>query len=385
MPRSIPALINPDVLVWARQLLRYDIDNASCKIGIEPDVLNEWEAGTSNPSIPQLRKIGRTYNRPIAHFYLPFPPPSKMPKVRDHRLLPEGGVGYYTPELMKEFLNASSRRDIMIEMFQNVEETPKAFDRKMSIKLSIDKFANTIRTMLGITFEEQVSIKGNRIAFNFWREKIEALDILVFQVSTVPIYEMRGFSLYYKILPVIGLNRKDSYTARSFSLMHELTHILLHETGVCDVFNNDNDSIEVFCNRVAAETLVPNQYLTEDEDVMFASFNSFNDSQIQRLANRYCVSKEVIVRRFLSLNLIDETFYLQKRKQYSDEYKEISNSKRQSGFVPPAVNALSLSGKPFTNMVLNNLNKNKITSSDASAYLGVKVKHFNGIMERLWG
>lgn len=385
MPRSIPALINPDILVWARQLLRYDIDNASYKIGIEPDVLNGWETGTSNPSIPQLRKIGQTYNRPIAHFYLPCPPLSKMPKVKDHRLLPEDGIGYYTPELMKEFLNASSRREIMIEMFQNIKENPKTFDRKMSIQLSIDKFASTIRTMLGVTLKKQVSIKNVRVAFNFWREQIEALDILVFQVSTIPMNEMRGFSLYYKILPVIGLNRKDSYTARSFTLMHELTHILLHETGVCDVFNNNNDDIEVFCNRVAAETLVPSQYLIEDEDVMFASFNSFHDSQIHRLAHRYCVSKEVIVRRFLSLNLIDETFYLQKRRQYSDEYTVISNRKSKKGFVPPAVNTLSLSGKPFANMVLNNLNKNKITASDASAYLGVKVKHFNGIMERLWG
>ncbi|HDZ10592.1 MAG TPA: XRE family transcriptional regulator [Bacteroidetes bacterium] len=125
MPRSVPALINPSVLVWARQLLRYDIDNASDKIGVKPNVLNEWETGSSLPSISQLRTIARTYNRPIANFYLPTPPPSKMPKVKDHRLLPEGGVGYYTPELMKEFLNASSRREIMIEMHDNIVMRPK--------------------------------------------------------------------------------------------------------------------------------------------------------------------------------------------------------------------------------------------------------------------
>ena len=44
-----------------------------------------------------------------------------------------------------------------------------------------------------------------------------------------------------------------------FTLAHELVHIGLDESGVSNPFENGgiNNRIEAFCNRVAAELLVP--------------------------------------------------------------------------------------------------------------------------------
>ncbi len=46
--------------------------------------------------------------------------------------------------------------------------------------------------------------------------------------------EMRAFSLYYDVLPVIMVNGSDAPRGRLFSLLHEYVHLLLHTGGLCD-------------------------------------------------------------------------------------------------------------------------------------------------------
>jgi hypothetical protein len=45
------------------------------------------------------------------------------------------------------------------------------------------------------------------------------------------------------------------------------------------------------------------------------------------------------------------------------------------GFAPPHVIAISSAGPLFTNLVIQNLNREKITASDVSDYLQIRIKH----------
>ncbi|MGZ9034940.1 MAG: ImmA/IrrE family metallo-endopeptidase [Rhodospirillales bacterium] len=60
------------------------------------------------------------------------------------------------------------------------------------------------------------------------------MGVLVFQATRVEMDEVRGFSIAEPVLPVIVVNRKDAPSGRTFSLLHEFTHLLLRRSGICD-------------------------------------------------------------------------------------------------------------------------------------------------------
>src|SRR4030095_3461184 len=74
MARSVPALVKPELLVWARTSAGLSLERASDLAKIEEMTLGEWETGHDVPSIAELRKLGEIYKRPIAVFFLAEPP-----------------------------------------------------------------------------------------------------------------------------------------------------------------------------------------------------------------------------------------------------------------------------------------------------------------------
>ena len=65
------ALVNPDLLVWARESINMGLEEAAEKIGVKADCLRAWETGEKRPTINQARKMSEVYRRPLAAFYLP--------------------------------------------------------------------------------------------------------------------------------------------------------------------------------------------------------------------------------------------------------------------------------------------------------------------------
>jgi len=87
MARGIPALIQPALLIWARQSAGIALEEAARKAHVDVEVVSEWEEGEALPSIPQLRKLGEIYKRPLAVFFLSEPPQGFDPQ-REFRRLP---------------------------------------------------------------------------------------------------------------------------------------------------------------------------------------------------------------------------------------------------------------------------------------------------------
>jgi transcriptional regulator with XRE-family HTH domain len=87
MSRSIPALVKPALLFWARERAGLRLEDAATKLDIEAEKLQQWEQGTDRPTIAQLRKMGEVYKRPLAVFFLSEPPVGFDPQ-REFRRLP---------------------------------------------------------------------------------------------------------------------------------------------------------------------------------------------------------------------------------------------------------------------------------------------------------
>ena len=382
-------MVEPPLLVWARESFGYDLDQAAQKIGVSTKRLASWEHGEEKPSISQLRKIASVYKRPIAVFYLP-EPPRTFDAMRDFRRLPEDEREHFSPELLLEFRRARERREGALDLMKELGEEPKEFALRFQMTENPKAIAQKTREWLGVSFEQQIAWKTPYEALNYWVSSLENLGVLVFQASKISIGQMRGFAISETVLPVIVLNGQDTPRGRIFSLFHELTHLFLNQTGVSDAeerftVQSEEDQIEVFCNRVAGEVLVPADRLLQEKAVIAKrDLESWSDEELKQLADTFMVSREVILRRLIFVRKTTARFYEQKRNEFLMAYKEAREASG-TGFVPYPKLVVRNLGSYFVKLVLDAYYNDVITSSDLSDYLHIKIDNLGKIEQEVIG
>ena len=390
MTTRVKSTINPALLTWARETAGYSIVAAAERLKIDEHRLSAWEnpADEDAPSIPQLRKIASLFKRPLAVFYLQEAPP-RFEVMRDFRRLPSLATLSYSPGLQYEIRLANERRELALELAADLEQEVPRFNLTATVHEDAEAVAARIRTTLGITTELQLRWRDSdgRSGFNAWRDRIEHLGVLVFQTTRFPSDEASGFAVSGDQLPVIAVNRNDVPTRRTFSLVHEFVHLMLRLSGVSELEADldrplEDQRIEVFCNSVAAAALIPRNTLLAAPIVIAqgARSTSWSDGEIADLARDFNVSREALLRRLLVLQRTTEAFYRQRRAAYIAEY--VANRKRKKD--PTAQSEMKRNmpqetvsnfGKRLVNMLLDNYHQDRMTLSEVSGYLGLKVKH----------
>ncbi len=394
MSKRPKATIKPALLIWARETAGFDLSTAAEKLDVDEERLAAWEAGEDQPSIPQLRKAAELYKRPLAVLYLPEPPLTFQP-MHDFRRLPDMGLRRFTPELTLEIRAAHQRRELALELFQDADEEPGVFALTASIKDNPETVGSAIRKALKIDYQLQSRWRDPRVAFIAWRSKIEEAGALVFQASRIEGDEASGFAIWADTLPVMVVNRKDAYPRRVFSLLHELVHLMLRQSGVSDLEAEgprpqDDERVEAFCNQVAAATLIPQDLLLAEPIVAArgAGRHEWSDAEIQSLSLIFSVSREAIVRRLMSFQRATDDFYGRKRRQYAVEFQQLrerEKAKNEGKSIPRNMPRETVAdfGKPFVRRVIENYHQDRISLSEVSGYLGVKVRHVPGIERQL--
>lgn len=386
MGKRVKAIIRPEVLVWCRTSAGFSIADAEKALGKGDGRIAAWEEGKDSPSIPQLRKLASLYKRPLAVFYL-----QEVPKdfqvLRDLRRLPETGQRAYTPDLLIEMRRAEQQRELALELLSDMGDEQVRFSLAARMDEDPELVAPRIREALGITSEVQ-SRWGNedgRTAFNRWRSRIERMGVLVFQATRFSSEEASGFAIAGEVYPVIVVNRKDAPRRRTFSLVHELAHLMLRISGVSDFDSEgarppEDQQVEVFCNRVAAATLIPRDELLSHGIVRSkgARATSWTNEELSELGRLYGVSREAVLRRLLTFNLTTEAFYRETRAALLDEFfKQRERQREQKKEIRRNMPQETLSnlGRPLVSMILVNYYQDRLTLSDVAGYLGIKTRH----------
>lgn len=388
MASRVKALVTPALITWARETAGFSIPEAADKLGIDAEKLTAWEnpKDEATPSIPQARKIAALFKRPLAVFYLP-EAPVKFQVMRDLRRLPGTGPRQFTPALQLEIRAAIERRELALDLAADLDEQLPQFTLQADITEDPEVVGQRIRDALGVTDELQSRWRDQdgRTGFNAWRSRIEQTGTFVFQTTALASEEASGFALFADVSPVISVNRKDTPTRRTFSLLHEFAHLMIHVSGVSDLETDakrppEDQRIEIFCNHVAAAALMPKESLLGQPGVAEHGMNSegWSDAQINELARRFSVSREAILRRLLTFDRTTSAFYARKRAQYIAEYQaQRARQKEQPKDIKRNMPTETVShfGKPFVRMLLNNYWQDRMTLSAVSGYLGLKVKH----------
>jgi Zn-dependent peptidase ImmA (M78 family)/DNA-binding XRE family transcriptional regulator len=357
------------------------IEIAAKKVGVSVEKLTEWERGESQPTIRQVRSLANALKKPFASFFLTSPPDTSLKVPHDYRRV-AGVEDSLTTEILLCIQDSWQRREIVLELLRKARAQPNSIALSLRQSDDPERVGESIRSLLAISVEEQVN----------WRKAIETVGILIFQAGKFEVSIFRGFSLAIQPLPVIVINRKDADVGRIFTLLHEVCHILLNNDGLCDL-STENQSrtdraIEIFCNASAAACLMPAEHLLGHQIISSQPRQRrWPEAQIKQLARCYSVSREAILRRLLTLDCTTQDYYEEKREQYEEEGRRIEKKKQkeQKGFLPPPQDALSKLGRPFVSLVLDSYGAERITSSDASDYLGLKLKHFPTLIDSLGG
>lgn len=379
------AKIKADLLSWARNRAKVTVDDAAKAANVEAVVLQAWEAGEDAPTISQLRHLAGKYHFPLAFFYLPQPPADFAP-LRDFRRLPAAIGRTLSPELALQIRNAHQRRELALELYEDLGQPVQPFKMKATVSDAPDLLGDAIRKFLGVTATDQRNAARNDRAFDFWRRKLEEKDILVFVVSgphnSVELEEMRGFAIARLEIPIIVVNGRDySQGGKCYTLLHELVHVMLGESALTngDGGTTEEQRIERFCDAVAAAALMPRDLMLSIPQVKPAGERKWNDDELRSMASSIGVSREAFLLRLVTLKRASWDFYMARRKKFKDEYEAAAAAKALAPKKPVAIKRpillMSWNGRGFTRLVLRSYYDKRITLNDVSSYLGAKVKH----------
>jgi Zn-dependent peptidase ImmA (M78 family)/DNA-binding XRE family transcriptional regulator len=386
---GIKAFVKPELLAWARERAKVKIDDAAKAVNVSPERIEQWETGADAPTVNQLRGLAKKYHFPLAVFYLPEPPVDFAP-LRDFRRLPNFEDGTISPNLAFHIRNAHERREVALELNDELRDEPQTFALKTALKDDPEDVGQKIRDFLGIEDEAQKKAAHAGRPFDFWRRKMEEHDILVFVVSgphySVELLEMRGFAIAKPQLPVIVVNGKDySQGGRAFTLLHELTHILLGESAISNgSVDNLNDTaeeqrIERFCDAVAAAALMPRRLLLSFPNVEKSSTREWNDDELRKIAQAIGVSRHALLLRFVTIKRATWDYYKTQRARFDEEARNAAEKAAQQPkktvAIPRPTLVMSQNGRGYTRLVFRGYYEQRITLNDVSNYLGAKVKY----------
>lgn len=289
---------NPELFRWARESAGLEPEGAARAVGIVPSSLIAIESGEKQPSRTTLSKMAKVYRRSLVTFYLPTPP-RKGDRGEDFRTVVADRTVEAEADVDALVRDLRARQSLVRSILEDDDDVqPLGFIGSASINDGAASLAKSIETLLGITRTQYRAAKDAESAFALLRERVEAAGVFVLLIgnlgshhSSIPVEAFRGFAIADPIAPFVVINDGDARAAWSFTVLHELAHLLLGATGV-SAGSAPDSNIERFCNDVAGEFLLPR------EDVYSIDLAGLElDGQIAAIAsnaNRWRVSRQMV-------------------------------------------------------------------------------------------
>jgi Zn-dependent peptidase ImmA (M78 family) len=217
--------------------------------------------------------------------------------------------------------------------------------------------------------------------FESYRKAVEAKGILVFRTNgyngpwqIAKESPVAGFALYDAQCPVIVVKKMATDAPQSFTLMHELAHVLLHKASWIDdeADLRSTQGREQEANLFAGLVLVPDHFLASISDADRPEDMAALNEWLKPQRSAWGVSAEVILRRLLAVGRLPQATY----QAYKAWSLEAGNNKKDEGGTRMYRHRepKHIFGDRFVRTVLNSLSARRITLSKASGYLdGLKI------------
>jgi len=369
------AALNPVILRWARERAGLSVDDVAVRLKKRPEIIADWESGTDSPTFRQLEELAdHLYKRPLAIFFFATPPDEEDPGTR-FRTLPQSELDAFDPDTRYALREALAFQEAIRELAGGDNPSTRLITRDIRPKAGqrAVELAAGVRSYLGISLDMQFSWPSPEHAFKQWRRLIEGVGLFVFKRSFKQ-EDVFGFCLHDDVIPIIVINNSTAYSRQTFTVFHELGHLLYSISGITtldmryiDSLSGHSRDVEIACNSFAAEFLVPSSTFP------WADFKPTRlDDFVSSQARRYKVSREVILRRLLDRGLVSQALYLRKSEQWKLEYQRSREGPTGGNYYATRASYL---GEAFLQLAFTQYRLGKVSLDELASYLRIKARN----------
>lgn len=385
------AHITPKILKWARESARMPQETAAAKVSVSIEKLEAWESGELQPTIRQAQTLAKTYKRPFALFFLPEIPRDFQP-LQDFRKSNSVELSTSSIFIIREI---QQKQAWISDVYEENDEDKLSFVGKFSLSDNPEVIAKDILKTLEITptiYESDNPIKQ-------WIDAAESNGIFISRTSFIhsrlklDSKEIQGFAIADTYAPFIFINSQDWKAPQLFTLVHELAHIWIAETGISNeiepelIDKGKSHPVEMFCNQIAAHALMPKEYLNTINQTTFQ-----NSKEVYQTAKKFDVSTFALLVRALNLNLISVSKYNSLKKEAELDFAEYlkkeaekkARQKDKKGGPNYYLLQLNRNSRLFTQAVLDSYKGGQIEPTVASSLLNVQVNKFQKLEAQLY-
>ena len=368
------ALISPEVLRWARKRAQLDPEKLAKMINVKLAKLLLWEKGEARPTFNQAQHIAQVLHIPFGYLFISRPPEEMLP-IPDLRTIGDHPVGRLSTDLRDLLLDVLRKQDWYKDYLLEQGAEPLSFIGRFGLKADAKVIAEDLTKTLGLTIADREQARNWEKFLSLLMDKAEEAGIWVMRSGIVgsnthrglSVQEFRGAAICDDIAPVVFINGKDAKAAQIFTLMHEVAHLWIGQSGISDLSltqtaDTSYINTERLSNAIAAEVLVP-------EDAFLEHWSKLNnlDQNAARLAIFFRVSTVVIARRAFDMGLVNWTDYINYYQQQAEIWKR--QSKQDGG--DPYRTIPVRNGRRFTDAVLQSVSERRLLLRDAGKLLGV--------------
>ena len=356
--------INSKVLEWLKHEF-HQTDADMVKIMGIKDVerYHKIETGSLHPTLRQLRLLSKKFKIPLLAFYI-----RQLPKNKD---LPHDYRSKIDTKLSVKSILAV-RRAQLIQSFMSEFEDRQELNLASLVGLDAQTAASSLRESIGYRPADVIS--KDKLLTKL-RNYIESLGIITTALA-VKRGDFRGFCLSGSS-PVIVMTSGDAAAGQIFTLLHEFFHIIKNQAGICQPGSRSSSADEKECNQFAANFLI-----TLDElDQALTINNSHDDTNLKAIADQHKTSKEVVFIRMIDRRLASWKQYNQRSQRWQQQYQQFLKDMRPRP-ADPIKKVWRENGQRVTQKVLDQLQKEAISQSEAADYLNVAAGYLDYLGER---
>lgn len=333
--------INPEILIWARETAGYELfeaarrlDLADGKASTGEEKLAAYERGEREPSRPLILRMSKQYRRPLLSFYLDAPP-VRADRGEDFRTLHRAVNPSENGMVDALVRRIRARQEVLRSALSSEQDQePLAFIGSYSLAQGIHGLVSQIRIASGFDLAVYRSKHSQEEAFQYLRERIEGLGVFSILIGNLGSHHtnlsaeiFRGFAIADPIAPFVVINNQDTKTAWPVTLLHEVAHLWLGQSGISGLATEQG--VEKFCDSVASELLVPEAEIAAAFSA--ASLSSFESSAeiIERFASERKVSSTLVAFRLMNREVVSQDLYRKLSAHFYEKWRSYKESQKQ--------------------------------------------------------
>ncbi|MDR2590354.1 MAG: ImmA/IrrE family metallo-endopeptidase [Oscillospiraceae bacterium] len=383
------AFINKETLAFLLSKKSVTSDYLSQKSACKIEQIEKWiDVNNDNlPTLNQARKIADILRVPFAGLYMTVdtitPLMPTKPNVQNRRIMDAENLDDNPVNLA--IIDLIQARDFYVETESLLEREVTKFTTQFSINDDALKWASKIRADFNIDLDRQYKAPSARQFYLYLKNRIEEKGIFIQKFIGVDTNTLRAMAIFQSNdeMPIIGVNEKDRPPAKCFSLIHELVHIIKRTSSICNAMHDNaflQNQEEIFCNAVAGELLAPNTAVATI--ITNNKYNLTDLADIQKISDKFSVSREVIIRRLLDLSYIQQVDYDTLSKLLNDELvaskeeqKRLRDAGQSSFRIDPAQKAVDKTSMSLSKAIYAGYCEDIFSKYDVAQILSIKTKH----------